>query len=142
MNTTFATILEIVGTLAFAISSRKTIRLVRSLCCRACNSHRGWNAPRCLVECNSFLDDKRQLPHRNGHSSYFRHYFQTILGKTRKYVFHIRYDRVSSICRCGSRKNTHVRISVLGSDRHGNHYGIGRQYHSRYPHQRRTSAIS
>ena len=122
MNTTFATILEIVGTLAFAISG---IRL-------AAAKQFDWFGAYAVGLVTAI----------GGHSSYFRHYFQTILGKTRKYVFHIRYDRVSSICRRGSRKNTHVRISVLGSYRHGNHYGIGRQYHSRYPHQRRASAIS
>ena len=111
MNTTFATILEIVGTLAFAISgirlaaakqligSEPAVGLVTAI--------GGGTLRDVLLNATPFWMIKwAQLPHRNGHSSYFRHYFQTILGKTRKYVLHIRYDRVSSICRRGEKKHS------------------------------------
>ena len=145
MNTTFATILEIVGTLAFAISgirlaAAKQFDWFGAYAVGLVTAIGGGTLRDVLLNATPFWMINGSYLTVTAIALIFVIIFKQYLVKLENTFFI--FDTISSICRCGSRKNTHVRISVLGSDRHGNHYGIGRQYHSRYPHQRRTSAIS
>lgn len=146
MNTTFATILEIVGTLAFAISgirlaAAKQFDWFGAYAVGLVTAIGGGTLRDVLLNATPFWMINGSYLTVTAIALIFVIIFKQYLVKLENTFFIFDTIGLALFVVVGV-ENTHVRISVLGSDRHGNHYGIGRQYHSRYPHQRRTSAIS
>ena len=146
MNTTFATILEIVGTLAFAISgirlaAAKQFDWFGAYAVGLVTAIGGGTLRDVLLNATPFWMINGSYLTVTAIALIFVIIFKQYLVKLENTFFIFDTIGLALFVVVGVEK-THVRISVLGSYRHGNHYGIGRQYHSRYPHQRRASAIS